>query len=308
MNLPKVTTIIPSFNHAKYIEQAMQSVLDQEYPDIQLIVVDDGSSDDSHEVIRDFCERNPGVIAILNEENRGQSAVMNQAMLKATGEFIQLLPSDDWYLPQKTRLQVQKFMAGPPSLGVVYARGYRYFEDEDRMVEWGHAPTHRGNVLRPLIESGNFVYPVTPMFRKECFEKEPFDETYRAEGEAIYPRIARHFEFDFIEDFVAVMRDHSYNIGKDAAVMYREINRYYDRVFSDPSLPADLRALEPVVRARHHRTKGLQLIRDRGEPALGRSSLIEAIKYRPVLLLDPKVVGGIVLSFLAKDRTEKHAS
>lgn len=298
MTLPLVTTIIPSYNHARYVEQAMQSVLDQDYPNIELLVVDDGSTDDSHAVIRAFIDKHPHVHVILNTENRGQSSVLKQALAATSGEFVQLLPSDDWYLPEKTRLQVEKFHTSPPEVGVVYGRGYRFFEDTGKTVDWTPGPLRRGDVLRPLIEHGNFVYPVTPMFRRECFEREPLDESYRAEGEAIYPRFARHFHFDFVEEHVGVMRDHSYNIGKDAVLMYGELNRYFDRVFADPGLPAELKSLEPAVRARHHRTKGLQLIRKGRDRKLGRESLLAALRYKPGLLLDPRVIGGLALSFV----------
>jgi len=302
MNVPKVTTIIPSYNHAQYIEQAMQSVLDQDYSNIELIVVDDGSTDDSHEVIRNFCDKHNNVIAILNGENRGQSAVLNQGLAKASGDFVQFLPSDDWYLPEKSALQVERFLSGDQELGVVYGRGYRYFEKTGDLVEWNAPKLYRGKVLRQLIEKGNFIYPATPMFRKECFEKEPFDETYRAEGESIFTRIARHFSFDFVENYVVVMRDHEYNIGKDAEIMYFEVSQYLDRIFSNPDLPEELKALEPKVRARHHRTKALQLIRNRSNLTLGRESLREAIRYKPALIFDPKVIAAFLLSYIWKDK------
>ncbi|GIW99742.1 MAG: hypothetical protein KatS3mg111_3075 [Pirellulaceae bacterium] len=283
----------------------MQSVLDQDYPNIELIVVDDGSTDNSHEVISNFAKRHPQVRIMLNDQNRGQSAVLNQALVQARGEFVQFLPSDDWYLPNKTRIQIEKFLSLPPNFGVVYGRGYRFFEDSGKMVDWAKTPMFRGDVLRPLIERGNFVYPVTPMFRRECFLREPFDETYRAEGEAIFPRLAKHYFFDYVDAHVGVMREHTYNIGKDAEVMYHEINRYLDRVFADPELPPDIKACESIVRARHYRTKGLQLIRGGRNRRLGRESLINAIAHSPRLAVDPKLLIGIAVSFVPEWRGQQ---
>lgn len=298
MTLPLVTTIIPSFNHARYIGQAIESVLAQDYPNIEFIVVDDGSTDDSHAVIRGYAERYPRIRTLLNTVNHGQSWVLNRAIEQSSGAFIQYLPSDDWYLPHKTRLQVEKFLASSERVGVVYGRGYRYFEETGETVEWSPGPMLRGEVQRALIEQGNFVYPVTPMFRRECFEREPLDESYRAEGEAIYPRFARHFEFDYVDEHVGVMRDHAYNTGKDVTLMYKEIDIYFNRVFSDPGLSPDIKALEPKIRGRYYRTKGLQFVGDRRNYKEGRQALLRAIRMNRRLIADYKLIGALLITYL----------
>src|SRR6056297_934697 len=119
---PLVSVIIPSYNHAQYIESAIESVLAQTYPNIELIIVDDGSSDNSHEVIRKY-EEHPQISIILNKKNKGQSAVINQALATSSGKYIAILPSDDWFLPEKIALQVAKMEACDQEVGVVYAAG-----------------------------------------------------------------------------------------------------------------------------------------------------------------------------------------
>ncbi len=76
-NFPPVTVIIPSYNHARYISTAIDSVLTQTYNNIDLIVVDDGSTDESHAVLREY-DQTPNMTTIINTENRGQSAAINQ--------------------------------------------------------------------------------------------------------------------------------------------------------------------------------------------------------------------------------------
>ncbi|WP_386065781.1 glycosyltransferase family 2 protein [Tahibacter sp. UC22_41] len=238
---PLVSVIIPSYNHARYIERAIDSVLAQTYAPIELIVVDDGSRDDSAALIGSLARRH-GFRAVLNPVNRGQGHVVNQALDLCRGEFVCFLPSDDWYLPDKTRLQVARFAECDAQTGVVYGRGARFFETDGR-TETVHMPLHRGEVLRELVAWGNFVYPVTPLFRRECFERVRFDESYRAEGEAIYLKLALHYRFDYVEDLVAVMRDHPANTGKDVALMYRENLRYWEAFFALPGLPDAVRRL-----------------------------------------------------------------
>ena len=141
-DLPLVTVIIPSYNHAQYIENAIQSVLDQTYQNLELIVVDDGSQDQSHAVISKF-SNHPKITTILNKQNKGQSSVLNQAIRLAKGKYISLLPSDDWYLPHKTAVQVAKFETCGDEVGAVYAAGARFFEDtgETQNVKW-RVPCH----------------------------------------------------------------------------------------------------------------------------------------------------------------------
>lgn len=295
---PLVSIIIPSYNHAQYIGNAIESVLNQTYPNIELIVIDDGSRDDSHAVIRSYAD-DPRVTAILNTENRGQSYVFNRALEVAKGTLVSLLPSDDWYLPRKTELQVAKFLQSGPEVGVVYAGGARYFEDtgETRVAK---LPVFTGKVAEKFIEWGSFVYPVTPMFRRECFERVPMDEGFKAEGEAVYIRIALHFEFEYVDEVVAVMRDHSYNIGKDPYVMYGENCDYWLKFFANPDLPDQIRQLRRGAMIRLHRMYGLRFIGEFHDFRTGRRCLLRAIAEKPLLLLDPKVMGAIVISLLPR--------
>jgi alpha-1,3-rhamnosyltransferase len=291
-----VSVIIPSYNHARYISRAIDSVLAQTYAPIELIVIDDGSSDDSAAVIGGLAARH-GFRAVLNAHNRGQSHVVNQALALCRGEFVCFLPSDDWYLPDKTRLQVERFSHCDARTGVVYGRGARFYEADGR-TENVQLPLRRGDVLRDLIERGNFVYPVTPLFRRECFARVPFDESYRAEGEAIYLKLALHYQFDYVDEVVAVMRDHPANTGKDVALMYRENLRYWEEFFALPQLPAPLRGLRAPRLARLHRLKGLELITLRGEHRAGRLALLRALALRPRLLFDARVLAGLALSLM----------
>jgi alpha-1,3-rhamnosyltransferase len=293
---PLVTVIIPSYNHARYLANAMQSVLDQTYSNIELIVVDDGSTDESTDVARRF-EHHENVIVIANSQNKGQGAVINQAFGIARGNFISFLPSDDWYLPEKTALQVAKFMAAPPEVGVVYGMGARYFEDsgETKLVE---LPRHRGWIVKQLIREGNFVYPATPMFRRECFDKVSFDESYKAEGEAIYLKIGLYYRFDYVDDVVAVMRDHVENTGKRVAMMHDDNLRYWNEFFELQALPEEIMELRPLPLSRIHRLKGVELVMTNKAFDTGRTALLEALRLRPLLLLDYRLMLSLLITFL----------
>lgn len=294
IKLPLVSVIIPSYNHAQYIGNAIESVLNQTYPNIELIVIDDGSQDSSNDVIRCYAD-DPRVTTILNSENRGQSYVLNRALKVAKGTLVSFLPSDDWYLPRKTELQVAKFLQSSPEVGVVYGGGARYYEDTGE-TKSAKLPVFTGKVAEKFIEWGSFVYPVTPMFRRECFERVPLDEQFRAEGEAVYIRLALLFEFEYVDEVVGVMRDHSYNIGKDPYVMYGEVRDYWIKFFANTDLPKTIRKMRKVAMMRLHRIYGLRFIGEFHDFRTGRSCLLSAIAEDPLLLLDAKVIGALIIT------------
>jgi glycosyltransferase involved in cell wall biosynthesis len=293
---PLVTVIIPSYNHAQYIRAAIDSVLTQTYDNLELIVVDDGSRDSSQLVISEYSEH-PKVTIILNNQNRGQSAVLNQALAVSRGEYISLLPSDDWFLPDKTSLQVAKMMNCNDDVGVVYAAGTRYFEDTGEMLDV-KLPVHTGWIAQKLIEQGNFIYPASPLYRREVFDKVRPSEKFRAEGEAIHLRIALHYRYEYIPEIVVTMRDHSYNIGKDSLLLYSEIQNYLEWYFEMPEMPDDIRALRGSALFRNNAVKGLQLIVDRRNFKLGRECLWRAFKFSPRRMFKLKYAVAYLVSLL----------
>lgn len=295
-SLPLVTVIIPSYNHAQYVRTAIDSVLAQTYENLELIIVDDGSRDDSHAVISEYSDH-PKVTTILNTQNRGQSAVLNQALAVSSGKYIALLPSDDWFLPEKTAIQVEKMEASGDDVGVVYAAGARYFEDTGETVNVA-LPVRTGWIVRDLIEIGNFIYPVTPLYRREVLEKVRPNEQFKAEGEAIHLRIALHYRYEYVDEIVAVMRDHSYNIGKDARLLYGEIQNYLEWYFDLPDVPNGIRELKADALFRNNSVKGLQLIVDRRNFQDGRKCLRQAFFLSPRRLLKLKYMTAYLVSLL----------
>lgn len=291
---PLVTVIIPSFNHARYIEKSIESVLCQDYPNVELIVIDDGSTDDSHERIKMYSGRE-GVRIVLNEINRGQSAVANYALDIANGVYICFLPSDDWYLPHKIGTQVKKFLESPPNVGIVYGKGARYYDNTDETLPID-LPVHTGDILLPLIEDGNFIYPVTPMFKRECFQKVRFDESFVAEGEAIYIKVALHYHAAYVDDIIAVMRDHVDNTGKKVNLMYKENIRWFERFFSENELPEEVSKLRNSVLGRIHRIYGLSYVRLVHDYRLGAAALLAALKANPLYWFDWKVLAGFSIA------------
>lgn len=121
---PLISVLIPSYNRANYIESAIKSVLDQDYEPLQLIVIDDGSSDGSFEILEKY--QNDRVIELLthqNRVNRGQSAALNLGLKKANGEYIAILDSDDEFALGKLKEQAI-YLLENSEIGMVYGQGH----------------------------------------------------------------------------------------------------------------------------------------------------------------------------------------
>ena len=110
MNLAKVSVLIPCFNAGKYIGEALNSVFRQTWPEIEVIVVDDGSTDDSADIVRRFAGRN---MKLMTQNNRGQTAALNVCLANASGDFVQYLDADDVIDPTKIELQMRRIIDRP---------------------------------------------------------------------------------------------------------------------------------------------------------------------------------------------------
>lgn len=111
-NLPLVSVILPTYNRETFLKCAIESVLSQTYPHYELIVVDDGSTDSTPEILEAYRDR----IKVIHQENKGVSAARNSGIKIASGNYIALLDSDDYWLPEKLNSQIRFFQSQPQAL------------------------------------------------------------------------------------------------------------------------------------------------------------------------------------------------
>ena len=110
--MPKVSVIIPTYNRADFLEEAIESVLSQDYKDFELIVIDDGSTDETRDIIKAY----PGSVVYIYQDNRGVSYARNRGIKKSSGEYIAFLDSDDKWLPKKLSSQMDFLERNPHAL------------------------------------------------------------------------------------------------------------------------------------------------------------------------------------------------
>jgi glycosyltransferase involved in cell wall biosynthesis len=173
-NAPRVSAIIPTYNRAGIIEEAVDSVLAQDYTDFELIVVDDGSTDNTSEVLARYGDN----VRVLFQENKGVSAARNRGIAEASGKLIAFLDSDDLWLPQKLSTQVEFFHQRPDALicqtEEVWVRNGIRVNPKQRHTK----PS--GMIFEPSLELC-LVSPSAVMIRRDLLDTTGnFDETLPA--------------------------------------------------------------------------------------------------------------------------------
>lgn len=193
---PLVSVIVPSYNTAKYLPDAIDSILRQTYQNFEIIVVDDGSTDDTRDVMKAYAG-NPKVIYI-HQENRGESGARNTGIRAARGELIALCDADDMWMPRKLEVQVPCFR-DQPEVGVVYTNTVHVDSDNNELPTY-RTTRHNGRITRKLFGE-NFVTGSTSMFRRECFDVEMYDETFKTCADYdLSLRLSVHFDFYYLDE------------------------------------------------------------------------------------------------------------
>lgn len=194
--VPTVSVIIPTYNRSKLVCRAIRSVLAQTFSDLEVIVVDDASTDNTQRTVKKFDD--PRIRYIKQPENRDVSAARNRGLRAARGEFIAFLDSDDEWMKQKLDTQIARFRTLPESVGLVYSGSIQEFDDGHEKL---FTPKHRGNVF-PYILANNITDTgsASVIIRRNVIRVVGFfDERIPAmEDYDYWIRIVRFYEFDFV--------------------------------------------------------------------------------------------------------------
>lgn len=209
---PRISIVTPTYNRAGFIAQAVDSVLAQSVADWELLIVDDGSSDNTQEVLAAY-QKDPR-IHYFYQANQGQSIARNNALKRAQGDFVAFLDSDDLWCPDKLERQLALFQKHP-DVGVVHG-------DESTIDEAGQE-IGRENMLRysgritPQLLADNSVSIVTALVRRECFdEMGGFQASHGvADDYDLWLRFSARYRFHYEPGIVASYRVMADQISSD---------------------------------------------------------------------------------------------
>ena len=209
-NLPLVSIITPSFNQARYIEATIQSVLSQDYPRLEYIIVDGGSTDGTVDVIKKYERRGgvtlPSIAWWVSEKDKGQTDAINKGFARAKGEILAWLNSDDTYEPGAISAAV-KYLTDHPEVGMVYG-DCNFINETGRVIgKFGSAQTDYH-----LLRQGYVHIPQQTMFLRADLWKQvgPLDPSfYFAMDYDLWTRIAARAQLKYIPQTWANFRLHT---------------------------------------------------------------------------------------------------
>ena len=216
-SMPKVSVIIPVYNGAAYVGETIESVLAQTWCDWELIVVDDGSTDDTPAVVAKF----GNVLRYIRQENRGPAAARNTGIQAAQGEFIALLDADDLWQPDFLATLVPA-LESDPSLAGVYS-GTQFVDANGLPLPQASIKVVPAEQLYDALVDGGFFAADSVLIRKTCFDHLGlFDEQLQAcEDWDMWLRISREFRFVGVPQPLVKYRRREDNMSADLQRMYQ---------------------------------------------------------------------------------------
>lgn len=218
-----VTVVVPSYNHAPFIERCLRSILKQTLAPSELIVIDDGSKDDSPHIIENVLKRCEFKCEFIARENRGLCQTLNEGLARSDNDYpyFAYLGSDDVWLPDFLERRVATLEARPRAV-LGYGHAYQ-IDDRDRIIDcttdW--AAYVDGDVRRMLLSN---LAPLSPavLYRRSSVEHHGWNEQARLEDYELYLRLSREGEFAFDPSILAAWRQHDYNTSYNLEMMMHE--------------------------------------------------------------------------------------
>ncbi|CAN5623601.1 glycosyltransferase family A protein [soil metagenome] len=199
---PLISVIIPVYNGAHYLAAAIESALAQTYRPLQIIVIDDGSTDESHQIAQQFTP----VVQMINQSNQGVGAARNRGVAAADGEFLAFLDADDLWTPEKLTMQLQAF-ARPAAADMVFGQ-VELFYSLDQAADYELASGESGAIV-------NGLYAGALLIRRATFERVGPFATHWQIGEFIdwYARATElGLKSTVLSQVVVKRRRHAHNL------------------------------------------------------------------------------------------------
>lgn len=247
-----VSVVVPSYNHAPFVEKTLRSIFAQTHQPLELIVIDDGSRDDSPKIIERVLRDAPIACEFIARANRGLCATLNEGLARCRrGLYFAYLGSDDLWLPQFLESRVEVLAARPRAV-VAYGNAYS-IDAGDRIIDcttdW--ARYRDGNVRQMLWET---LAPLSPtvVYRRDALPAHPWNEAAGLEDYELYLRLSAEGEFAFDPSILSAWRQHESNTSRRLAFMLDEKLAAQRRVAA--SLGLDARELEEFQTLARFRT------------------------------------------------------
>ena len=296
---PTVSVVVPSYNHAPFIEKTLRSIFRQTLLPRELVVIDDGSRDGSPQVIERVLRDSPiAACEFIARENRGLCATLNAGFARSgvRGRYFAYLGSDDLWLPQFLQARVETLEARPRAV-LAYGNAYS-IDAADRIIDntadW--ARYRDGNARRMLLET---LAPLSPtvVYRRDALRAHLWNEATHLEDYELYLRLSAAGEFAFDGRVLSAWREHGSNTSRNLALMLREKLSAQQRVAAELGLSAaELAKFQTLARFRSaqefmRRGEKLEALKLASGNWRGAQTSGEAFKFVAGLLVPHRLTG-----------------
>jgi glycosyltransferase involved in cell wall biosynthesis len=277
-----VSIIIPTYNYAHGVAETIDCALAQTYPNVEVIVVDDGSSDNTQEVLSSYGDR----IKAIHKPNGGVSTARNVGYEASRGEYLLFLDSDDLIPPNKLDVLVS-VLESHPEWGMVYS-AWRCVDETGRRVLSEVRHRKHGKLLGDLLLRAVTMPPSCVLLRRKCLrEVGLFDPDLSVSADIdMWIRIAHAgYEIGYVDEFLFHYRILSNSMSRNIDRLAHDDLCQLDKYFRRDDIPAHIRALESKAYAAVYYTWSLRCFRS-GRIEAGQQHLREAIRACPSLAHD----------------------
>ena len=292
-----VDIIIPAFNAARFLPFSLQSVVSQTFDDWRILLVDDGSTDNTTEAVAPFLDRLGSKIRYIKQENRGLPAARNTAIRASTAEFLALLDADDVWLPCRLSESL-KILVERPQVGLVYGLITGIDQENRPGITWlGNLSDADGHIA-PQIYMRKVDLPCpTITFRRKCVDEVGFfDETMRAtEDRDLWLRIALRYEVGFVPKVLAYYRLSPNSMSTDPQRMLQAQLKFIRKHYGSEGCGLRPRQIA-LARSYKQRAEALKV---QSRPWAALMSALQAVALYPFDRDNPRTAGSLLLNWIA---------
>lgn len=246
INNPLVSVIVSCYNHQNYIKECIESIVQQTYKNIELIVFDDGSKDESPQILEKLATKYNFIF--VKQKNMGIAKTLNTAIAKyAKGIYISMCGSDDFYTKDRIEKQVA-FMQQNQQYGLCYGDLYEVNE-ESKVVKILHSSKISGNLYKRFIHWKLNIPALSCFYKKEALISAGlFDESAKVEDIYMFIKILKLYEAGYLNEITAYYRRHNNNFSNTRVVeMYQENMRMIEKLFKNESFYKDIKNRNLVI-------------------------------------------------------------
>ncbi len=275
----RAAVIMPCYNAADTLVETLGSIAAQSFDDFCLVAVNDGSKDNTADILKKFAQTYPDKVVVIDQENKGQTVAKNVGLENSRSEFVAFIDSDDLWAPDKLEKQVT-LMADNPEVGLCYTAARQINTRSEPVGQISVSPSLRGRCMNELILRNNIVASSVMVRRAAVEQAEVFDVSLKAcENWDLWIRIARTYQLEYLDEPLTSYRLHPNNMSKNFEKIFSARLQVINKHLPQGSDDSWIRKQRQVALYRTHLTFAksyIELLR----LSEARGELAEAMKIR----------------------------